>query len=372
MDSGNSGSIQSSSGGDDDYDSRAADSSFSNPSSTTATATTTNNPLLFSQSSTMFDPLSNYFDPLIPTRPPSHPQHNTSILNLDMPSWSKSQTNPFFTTQTPMSFPQISEAIATTTAAAAAAAGNNQVMMQQQQQDQSSQSQVGARNPKKRSRASRRAPTTVLTTDTSNFRAMVQEFTGIPAPPFTSSPFPRTRLDLFTSPTPSSFRSQPSNFNHNHHLLRPFPQKFQTQVSPFSTTNTTVISSAAATTTCSPSDQSGLLKPPQSSTNNYLLNNMQMQNLTFQSFLQPSSSNDHQFGLTSHNQLNANNPSTHISNVVSPSRNREDDGSGYNFSGSASSNLNFSGGKAVADNVSASGSTTRGEGLMESWICSSD
>ncbi|OEL36546.1 hypothetical protein BAE44_0002433 [Dichanthelium oligosanthes] len=37
--------------------------------------------------------------------------------------------------------------------------------------------------PRKRPRASRRPPTTVFTTDTSNFRAMVQEFTGIPAPP---------------------------------------------------------------------------------------------------------------------------------------------------------------------------------------------
>ncbi|KAJ7959028.1 VQ motif-containing protein [Quillaja saponaria] len=54
-----------------------------------------------------------------------------------------------------------------------------------------------ARNPKKRTRASRRAPTTVLTTDTSNFRAMVQEFTGIPAPPFSAggSSYSR-RLDL--------------------------------------------------------------------------------------------------------------------------------------------------------------------------------
>ncbi|XP_044354973.1 uncharacterized protein [Triticum aestivum] len=50
--------------------------------------------------------------------------------------------------------------------------------------------------PKKRLRASRRPPTTVLTTDTSNFRAMVQEFTGFPAPPFAAgpSPFVRPRL----------------------------------------------------------------------------------------------------------------------------------------------------------------------------------
>ncbi|XP_076916177.1 uncharacterized protein LOC143575772 [Bidens hawaiensis] len=44
-----------------------------------------------------------------------------------------------------------------------------------------------AKNPKKRTRASRRAPTTVLTTDTTNFRRMVQEFTGIPAAPFATS-----------------------------------------------------------------------------------------------------------------------------------------------------------------------------------------
>ncbi|TVU37790.1 hypothetical protein EJB05_11125, partial [Eragrostis curvula] len=40
-----------------------------------------------------------------------------------------------------------------------------------------------ARKPRKRARASRRPPTTVLTADASNFRAMVQEFTGFPAPP---------------------------------------------------------------------------------------------------------------------------------------------------------------------------------------------
>ncbi|XP_057749167.1 uncharacterized protein LOC130968102 [Arachis stenosperma] len=73
-------------------------------------------------------------------------------------------------------------------------------------------------NPKKRSRASRRAPTTVLTTDTSNFRAMVQEFTGIPAPPF-----PRTRFDLFASSS-SSALLDPSPPPPSY-LLRPFPQR---------------------------------------------------------------------------------------------------------------------------------------------------
>ncbi|KAG9129669.1 hypothetical protein Leryth_017752 [Lithospermum erythrorhizon] len=65
-------------------------------------------------------------------------------------------------------------------------------------------------NPKKRTRASRRAPTTVLTTDTTNFRQMVQEFTGIPAPPFScNNPGGSTlarRLDLFSSAGASSIR----------------------------------------------------------------------------------------------------------------------------------------------------------------------
>ncbi|KAK9073024.1 hypothetical protein SSX86_007346 [Deinandra increscens subsp. villosa] len=54
---------------------------------------------------------------------------------------------------------------------------------------------VSIKNLKKRTRASRRPPTTVLTTDTANFRQMVQEFTGIPTPPF-SAPFSR-RLDVY-------------------------------------------------------------------------------------------------------------------------------------------------------------------------------
>ncbi|EOA13629.1 hypothetical protein CARUB_v10026700mg [Capsella rubella] len=86
------------------------------------------------------------------------------------------------------------------------------------------------RNPKKRSRVSRRAPTTVLTTDTSNFRAMVQEFTGNPSTPFTglssSSPFPRSRFDLFGSSSSSSRPLKPfphklispSTVNHHHYL----------------------------------------------------------------------------------------------------------------------------------------------------------
>ncbi|PON39835.1 VQ motif containing protein [Parasponia andersonii] len=40
---------------------------------------------------------------------------------------------------------------------------------------------------RRRSRASRRTPTTLLNTDTTNFRAMVQQFTGGPSAPFAAS-----------------------------------------------------------------------------------------------------------------------------------------------------------------------------------------
>lgn len=46
------------------------------------------------------------------------------------------------------------------------------------------------KSPRRRSRASRRAPVTLLNTDTSNFRAMVQQFTGIPSGPYSSSGLP--------------------------------------------------------------------------------------------------------------------------------------------------------------------------------------
>ncbi|KQK21459.1 extensin [Brachypodium distachyon] len=70
--------------------------------------------------------------------------------------------------------------------------------------------------PKKRPRASRRPPTTVLTTDTSNFRAMVQEFTGFPAPPFAAGPPPSVRPRLLGGGGPPF-------------LLRPSPLKYPQQ-----------------------------------------------------------------------------------------------------------------------------------------------
>ncbi|KAL0908572.1 hypothetical protein M5K25_023074 [Dendrobium thyrsiflorum] len=82
------------------------------------------------------------------------------------------------------------------------------------------------RTSKKRSRASRRAPTTVLTTDTSNFRAMVQEFTGIPSPPFSSSSSSSSSSSLLSLPTRSHH-----HFPHPF-LIRPFSHKHQTTTTP--------------------------------------------------------------------------------------------------------------------------------------------
>ncbi|KAL5219075.1 hypothetical protein ABZP36_019759 [Zizania latifolia] len=86
--------------------------------------------------------------------------------------------------------------------------------------------------PKKRPRASRRPPTTVLTTDTSNFRAMVQEFTGFPAPPFVAGPPPAVRPRLLGGGGPSTvlppFLLRPSPLKYTHNPLPPMPSSCTT------------------------------------------------------------------------------------------------------------------------------------------------
>ncbi|CAA6671870.1 unnamed protein product [Spirodela intermedia] len=49
------------------------------------------------------------------------------------------------------------------------------------------------RAARRRSRASRKAPTTILNTDASNFRAMVQQFTGVPTRPSRQTILPSWR-----------------------------------------------------------------------------------------------------------------------------------------------------------------------------------
>ncbi|KAF5186428.1 Vq motif-containing protein [Thalictrum thalictroides] len=161
----------------------------------------------------------------------------------------------------------------------------------------SDQTNVVLRQSKKRSRASRRAPTTVLTTDTSNFRAMVQEFTGIPAPPFSASPFPRSRLDFFNTAARvghlEATRPPP-------YLLRPFAQKpVHQQPLPFAVTSSSTPGNNVNNTSNSTStpnyqllSELGLSKQSQN-----LVNNMQNPLLTFQSLLQSTINNPQKFQL---------------------------------------------------------------------------
>ncbi|XVF58966.1 hypothetical protein PTKIN_Ptkin07bG0108900 [Pterospermum kingtungense] len=472
MDSGNSGSMQSSSGGSEEYDSRAESiSAFfnSNSSSHIGHGPLGNQPPPPSlpqqhhqshSSSVMFDPLSNYFDhPL--SRSPQLTSNPNSLLNLDG-VWSKnlrsepncstdlggfiassSPTQQLLTNQAQsratfpsMQIPQGPESGSKSSVSGTSDPANNNNNM--------------VRNPKKRSRASRRAPTTVLTTDTTNFRAMVQEFTGIPAPPFTSSPFPRTRLDLFG--TPSTMRSTHLDPSPPHYLLRPFAQKIHpppfisssTASSSFptssmvdaiaSTPSTNITSASASNNNTGSSSTSinyqlpselGLLKQPQ----NLLNINMQNPILNFQSLLQtppkyplsnstilgtkpqqgsldiPPNDSSLKMGVLEEFGLGQDHVNTNLSglqNMVSSdgalARNENStnptswgEGTGSqehdqsllrSINGSYSSNnQRVSNGKV--SNFSASSSdfhgdrgpenvATRSEGMVESWICSSD
>ncbi|KAJ9177613.1 hypothetical protein P3X46_012814 [Hevea brasiliensis] len=492
MDSGNSGSMQSSSGGDEEYDSRAE--------SISAFLNNNNNPLSHvgpmpnppppqppppdhhhhqthhPSSSSMFNLLSNYFDPLSSSRSPPPLTNPNSFLNLDM-VWSKnlrsetnctdlggfvtpsSPTQQFFTNQ-PQSrttfpsvqIPQGPEIVARGSGSASASGSNDQT----NNNTTTTPTNNIVRNPKKRSRASRRAPTTVLTTDTTNFRAMVQEFTGIPAPPFTSSPFPRSRLDLFG--TASTLRSAAHLESPTPpYLLRPFAQKIQlpppflspssstsssfstsSMVDAIASTTTTNINSGTGTNTNTSNSSTsinyqlssdlGLLKQPQNLLNinmpNPILNPHSLlpkyplpnsaildTSKTQQGSLDMSSNDSHlkmgvleEFGL-SHGHVSTN--LTRLQNIVSSSNTtlRGSDSSNNNNHRPAnwgdgvgsnegdqgllrSINGNYSNsqprvtnGKA---NYSASSSdfqgdkgpenvtAARSEGMMESWICSSD
>ncbi|WCJ31862.1 VQ motif-containing protein [Euphorbia peplus] len=246
MDSGNSGSMQSSSGGDDDqsYDSRAASESISvffnnhigagpmsNPPPQPPPHQPPSNHHNFQHQSSMFDPLSNYFDPISSSSSSRSPQHFTNqnaLLNLDLVNWSKNIRSDHNNTNSGDLGAFISSSSPTPPQSRPNFASLHIPQPPQPSGPCSGSNDQSGRNPKKRSRASRRAPTTVLTTDTTNFRAMVQEFTGIPAPPFTSSHFPRSRLDLFgTSST--TFRTPPSHLDSppSSYLLRPFAHKIQ-------------------------------------------------------------------------------------------------------------------------------------------------
>lgn len=179
------------------------------------------------------------------------------------------------------------------------------------------------RSSKKRSRASRRAPTTVLTTDTSNFRAMVQEFTGIPSPPFAASPsssFARARLDLFHSATAFRSCSDPPPPVSSFLFSRPFMQQVLSPslvpISSASSANASAtIAATSNTITNAHSTTSNSYQLPSSalglaSQHQHLLN----PSLTIQPLLQPSSA----LGLGSQSQPLLN-PSLTLQSLLQPS-----------------------------------------------------
>lgn len=229
MDSGNSGSMQSSSGGDDqEFDSRGESiSSFINAphhhfGSISAAAPPPQPSFLSHQN-------PNFFDPHLSQQSLDHAGNYANDSDLIWSRGLRSDHNQTFS-----------------------ALGGNQPRPQQVQappfpaDSGASRSAPQARNPKKRTRASRRAPTTVLTTDTTNFRQMVQEFTGIPAAPFSGgSPYSR-RLDLFSAA--SALRS--ASHLDSLYPLRPAAHKI---LSPFSSSphplNPTMIDATVPTTT---------------------------------------------------------------------------------------------------------------------------
>ncbi|KAF3643843.1 putative protein DDB [Capsicum chacoense] len=253
MDSGNSGSMQSSSGGDEEYDSRGESiSTFLNNSNNSlphfgSISSHNNNPPFLSPPHQQHPNNNTFFDTAASLFPQSsNPQFNTNDLiwsssrglrsEYNLNNFTPSSSAPLSSSSNVAGGAQVlhhgqnpfsgSSSLPTVQQPTIGTAANVVRASNSAQPDH--QTNV-AKNPKKRTRASRRAPTTVLTTDTTNFRQMVQEFTGIPTAPFTGSPYTR-RLDLFST-AGSTMRSSHLDSLGPLYPLRPSAQKVQ--VSPF-------------------------------------------------------------------------------------------------------------------------------------------
>ncbi|XP_058096770.1 proline-rich receptor-like protein kinase PERK12 [Magnolia sinica] len=420
MDSGNSGSMQSSSGGDEEYDSRSESiSAFLNSSCHGGGPISNPSPPPSHQHHpSLFDSLSNYLDPYQRSPPP--PSNLNPLLNLDT-AWSRAPpSDPNCTdigtlTASMTPAPPISSLGSTAGSFPTTNIGPSTLLLS----DNGSRptpptDHPTGRNPKKRSRASRRAPTTVLTTDTSNFRAMVQEFTGIPAPPFSASPFPRGgRLDLFNT----ALRSGLSEPLPPPYLLRPFAQKVQRPPAftslPLNSSSSNMVDAVSSTTNTSNYQLPSDLGPPK---HNHNLLNMQNSILAIQSLLQSSPPkcplpNLPIFGAKSQGRSmtnpmmdefagNRGSVGAHLgslSNLTTsdamPLRGSNSpswgDGIGLNdgdqghlktFNGNygnpqqvSSCKMNFTASSSdFHTEKGAENASSRGEGMVDSWICSSD
>ncbi|KAM0880381.1 hypothetical protein ACQ4PT_033620 [Festuca glaucescens] len=226
MDSGNSGSLQSSSGGEDDFDSRGAGGGGVDSSPLSALLRPTPSP----SSAGAFSLHGSLYGLQDFTSPPPQQQHQHQHQQQQQAPWSSAQ----FMAGAPSSSSQ--------RAAPPPDAGVGS-STHHQAPDPSAAAAATApappRGSRKRARASRRAPTTVLTTDTSNFRAMVQEFTGIPNPPFAAgagvpgAPFGARFDHIFSSSSNAALRSAADPASSlPPYLLRPFAQKLHTAPAP--------------------------------------------------------------------------------------------------------------------------------------------
>lgn len=245
MDSGNSGSMQSSSGGDDqEFDSRGESiSSFLNAPHHFSSISAAQPPFLAHQNPNFFDPQNL-----------DHAAHYTNENDLIWSRGLRSDHN--FSNLGNSSSSSRPQPIPAAPFPGPSSADAARAPPPPQQQPNV------IKNPKKRTRASRRAPTTVLTTDTTNFRQMVQEFTGIPAAPFSGSPYSR-RLDLFSAASALRSASHLDNLGPLY-PLRPAAHKL---LSPFSSgsspphplLNSTMIDAIVPTTTITNSNNNNNL-----------------------------------------------------------------------------------------------------------------
>lgn len=230
MDSGNSGSMSSSGGDDQELDIVSQPESVSgfmnshHPSLQFGGSSDNNSdPNLFSQyqnhlhhhqPNTLFDLSSNYLQALSQSQSPNSSNPNF-LLNL------RSDHQPNSTTATRSDEPNCTNPMANLPGSSSSAHQGPSILGTPRSNYTSAKPNNLVRNSKKRTRASRRAPTTVLTTDTSNFRAMVQEFTGIPAPPFSagSSSYSRRLDSIFGSGSIYPLRPSAQKLPHHHNMM---------------------------------------------------------------------------------------------------------------------------------------------------------
>lgn len=351
MDSGNSsaGSMQSSSGGDDEFDSRPVtiSSSFFNPSSSFGGGSVSIRgqrppPTAPFESLGAFSHSPNEDPNLVWSR---GLRSDPNYINLgDLTALSSSSSSL-------LGFQGLSSSPMSKTTPSVDGKGGKGTPAQG-----SDQTNVH-KNPRKRTRASRRAPTTVLTTDTSNFRQMVQEFTGIPAPPFSASPYSR-RLDLLGSPL-YSFRSSPAQKVQVHPPV-PFLSSSPLLSSTMVDANTTIATPNSDPSGTTFASSSYKLIPPD-------LGLMQNPVLSFQPLFQSepglgSKSQGNSAILPALDELGLNHGHMNPNLGVFQSHG----GFKLNSSASGSSSVHFHPEKG-SENV-----FSRNEGAVDSWICPSE